>query len=361
MPEYLEYSLQFQRQMGPSDALILTYAGNYGYNEVLQNPWVNAGNGVFNDGLWTGSAGIGGWSQVGSFGSNEFGATPADPRFGKVTQFTNNAHSNYSGGMVTWKHSGHGFTGQLSYTYSHSLDMVSNGGTGEIFNGGSITNQLTPSLGAGNLNYSNSDYDIRHNLVGDGVYETPYKASNPVLNNLLGGWVIGGKGYWRTGEPFSVLNGGVLGGYPNLSGNTLTAEVKAPFFPANLTNTSRSAAHDCAYGTSTCLDVNQYVASGSQVEFGNLRRNQFSGPHYADVDAQVLKKIVHRERLAFELGADAYNLFNKVNFANPASDISTSSFGLIESAVAPPTSPYGSFQGAAVTQRLLVLHGRLTF
>ena len=29
--------------------------------------------------------------------------------------------------------------------------------------------------------------------------------------------------------------------------------------------------------------------------------------------------------------------------------------------VAPPTSPYGSFQGAAVTQRLMVIHGNLTF
>ncbi len=38
--------------------------------------------------------------------------------------------------------------------------------------------QLTPTLGAGNLNYSNSDYDIRNNLVGDMVYEEPYKAAN---------------------------------------------------------------------------------------------------------------------------------------------------------------------------------------
>lgn len=360
MPEYLEYSLQLQRQVSKTDAVILTYAGNYGYNEVIQNPWINAGTGVYNDGAWTGSTGIGGWSQIGTFGG--LPTTPADPRFGKITAYTNDAHSNYSGAMVTWKHSGHGITGQVSYTYSHSLDEISNGGVGLPFNGNtSLGNQLTPDMSADNLNYGNSDYDIRHNLVGDGVYTTPYKASNPILNNILGGWVIGGKGYWRTGVPFSVVNGAVLGGYPNLNGNSLTAQTMAPFEPVNLTNMSRNSAHDCAFGTSRCLDATQYVPAGSQNTFGNVRRNQFSGPHYADLDAQVLKKIVNRERLAFELGAEAYNVLNKVNFAAPANDDSSSAFGLITSAVAPPTSPYGSFQGAAVTQRLLVLHGRLTF
>ncbi len=39
VPEYLEYSLQIQRQLTRADAIIVTYAGNYGYNEVLPNPY----------------------------------------------------------------------------------------------------------------------------------------------------------------------------------------------------------------------------------------------------------------------------------------------------------------------------------
>lgn len=370
MPEYLEYSLQFQRQLGPSNAVILTYAGNYGYNEIIQNPWPNASVGTFQDGFWScinygvnctsNQNQVGGWAQLGTFGNGSIPTTPADPRFGKITEYTNDAHSNYNGAMITWKHSGHGLTSEASYTYSHSLDEVSNGGVGLPFGGAPILNQLTPDMTANNLNYSNSDYDVRHDLVGDGSYESPYSASNPVLKNILGGWVIGAKGYWRTGVPFSVTNGAILGGYPSL-GNTLTAEMANPFTTPTLTNTSRSYAHGCAFGTTRCLDVNQYVPAGSQNDFGNVRRNQFSGPHYADLDAQVLKKIVNHERFSFQLGADAYNVLNKVNFAPPVGDVSSGAFGLIESAVAPPTSPYGSFQGAAVTQRLFVLHGRVTF
>jgi hypothetical protein len=71
--------------------------------------------------------------------------------------------------------------------------------------------------------------------------------------------------------------------------------------------------------------------------------------------------LVTAEGLTIEIGANAYNVFNHVNFAPPVSDVSLSSFGQIQSAVAPPTSPYGSFQGAAVTQRLLQVHGKITF
>jgi hypothetical protein len=360
VPEYLEYSLQVQHQLTRNDAVVLTYAGNYGYNEVLVNPYQNAGNGIYGDGFWNGGT-LGQWTPAANgFGSAEFQATPPDPRFGKVTAFTNNGHSNYSGAMVTFKHNGHGLTGQMSYTYSHSLDDVSNGGlSAEPYNAGAVSYQVTPvMIGQKNLNYSNSDYDIRHNLVGDAVYEEPFKSSNPVLNNLAGGWVLGLKTYVRTGIPFSVTNGGVLGGDPNLGG-TLIAQLKSGLTPAVITNTSRSSAHGCAYALTTCLDITQF--NTNQSDFGTLRRNSFAGPHYADTDVQLLKKIVNRERFTFQIGANAYNVFNKVNFATPVSDVSLSNFGLITSAVAPPTSPYGSFQGAAVTQRLLQVHGKITF
>jgi Carboxypeptidase regulatory-like domain len=362
IPEYLEYSLQIERQLGRSDALILTYAGNYGYNEILQNPWINAGSGLFNDGFWTGSATVGGFGAngAGAFGSKEFGVTPPDPRFGRITSYTNDAHSNYNGGMVTFKHNGHGITGEVSYTYSHSLDMISNGGSGLGFNAGSLLGQLTPNLGAGNLNYSNSDYDIRNNLVGDAVYEEPFKSSHMLLNEVLGGWVLGTKAYWRSGEPFSITNGAVFGAYPNF-GSTLIAQLAPGVNVHSVTDLAPSSSHGCALGTTLCLAKSEFVDAGSQSDFGGLRRNSLYGPHYADVDMSLLKKLVQKERFTFQIGANAYNLFNKVNFAPPVGDVSSGAFGLITSAVSPPTSPYGSFQGAAVTQRLLQIHGRITF
>jgi len=70
---------------------------------------------------------------------------------------------------------------------------------------------------------------------------------------------------------------------------------------------------------------------------------------------------VKKEGVNFVVGAQAYNIFNHPNFGNPGSTLGTGNFGLITNTQAPPTSPYGSFQGAAVTQRLLVVTGKITF
>jgi hypothetical protein len=73
------------------------------------------------------------------------------------------------------------------------------------------------------------------------------------------------------------------------------------------------------------------------------------------------KDLFKREAMSFALGAQAYNVFNHANFSNPGGEVGTSGFGAITSVQAPPTSPYGSFQSAAVTQRVLVVTGKFTF
>jgi hypothetical protein len=351
VPEYLEFSLQVQRQLSRSDALIITYAGNYGYRGVLINPLLNASSGGYVDDAMGGS-----WQQVAPFAG--LAAAPPDPRFSRITEFTNNGRSNYSGGMISYKHNGHGLTGQLSYTYSHALDLVSNGGEGEPFNGGTISSQLTPSLTLGGLNYSNADYDIRNNLVGDAVYEEPFKSSNKLVDGVAGGWVMGLKTYYRGGEPFSITNGGVLGSFHTLGGS-LMPDLAPGVTRSMLTNPTGSNPHACI--DKSCMDVTQFGAYAGQADFGDLRRNALFGPHYVNTDVSLLKRIVKTEGVTVQIGANAYNIFNHANFASPVGDISSGAFGQITSAVAPPTSPYGSFQGAAVTQRVLQVHGKITF
>jgi len=344
--QYLEYSLQLQRQFGRRNGVSLTYAGNYGYREIIQNPYMNASTGIFDNAT-------GAWVSNGSLGG--LGATPPDPGFASVNAFTNNAHSNYSAAMVTYTHQGHGLTGHVSYTYSHALDMVSNAGVGnfEPYNSGTLAKQLTPTLGLGNLNYSNADYEIKNNLVGDMVYAEPYKVQNKLVNPLVSGWTVAAKEYYRSGEPFSVTNDNEIGGFQSMSGGNLMPQATV----SGLTNTCGSNPHTAV--NAACLGVSQYLSN--QTTFGNVRRNAFFGPHYADTDATLTKQIVKAEGFTFTLGAQAYNLFNHPNFGNPAGTIGDSSFGIISNTQAPPTSPYGSFQSAAVTQRVLVVNGKITF
>jgi outer membrane receptor protein involved in Fe transport len=357
-PEYLEFSLQLQRQLTRNDAIIITYAGNYGYDGVLLNPYVNAADGDFGAGTAANP-----WGAIGNLGG--LPATPPDPAFSKVVSYTNNGHANYNGGMISYKRNGYGVTGQISYTYSHSLDMISNGGEGLSFTGSSLGTQLSPTLGAGNLNYSNSDYDIRNNLVADLVYEEPYKSSNLVLNSLAGGWVLGGKTYYRGGEPFSLINS-TLGntGYTNLPGPFMVEKVSGV---GKLADTVASNPKAAVYnsGLGSCaqfvgFDSNCNGTANTQSTFGDVRRNTLYGPHYVDTDLSLLKKIVKTEGLTFSIGANAYNVFNKVSFGPPNGTVGPG-FGLIGAAVQAPTSPYGSFQGAVVTGRVLQVHGKITF
>jgi len=364
VPEYLEYNVQLQRQISRSDAIVVNYVGNYGYREVLQNGDLNASTGSF-----TNNATGGEWDNVGAFAN--LPVTPPDPRFSRVTAVTNNGHSNYNAGWISYKHTGHGVTGQVSYTYSHSLDLVSNGGVNQGFLGNSLAGQATPNLAVQNLNYASSDYDIRHNLVGDLVYEEPMKFSNKLLDGVAGGWILGAKTYYRGGEPFSIVNGYQLGGYHTMGGtfSPLLVDLAPGVTQSQLVNHSASNPHLCVF--SDCLDTDldiatqnhaaQFDAYNAQTDFGNLQRNQERGPHYVDTDLSVLKRIVKVEGFTFSIGANAYNVWNHANFAQPVNDISSGSFGEIVQAVAPPTSPYGSFQGAAVTQRLLQIHGKITF
>ena len=87
--------------------------------------------------------------------------------------------------------------------------------------------------------------------------------------------------------------------------------------------------------------------------FGTSSRNSFRGPKYFDTDMNISKKVSLREKMAFSFGADFYNILNHPNFANPSGNTGSGSFGQVLSTATPPSSPYGNFQGAAVSGRIV--------
>ena len=60
---------------------------------------------------------------------------------------------------------------------------------------------------------------------------------------------------------------------------------------------------------------------------GNLGRNTFRGPGFAQVDLSLSKKLRFSERLRGQLRLDSFNAFNRVNLSNPVTDLNTPSFG----------------------------------
>jgi hypothetical protein len=54
---------------------------------------------------------------------------------------------------------------------------------------------------------------------------------------------------------------------------------------------------------------------------GDLGRNAFSGPGFADFDLSVIKNIPLTERMKLQLRAEMFNLFNRINLASGAGSV----------------------------------------
>jgi hypothetical protein len=329
--KYLEWSFEIQHQFLTKNVFTVGYVGNHGYDVFVRNLKVN-GNAA---------SGFGGLPT-----------TAPDPRFRIVTDVSNNGWSNYSGLTASYRRAfGFGFQGQIGYTWSHALDTVSNGGLTLFFSGDSLTSQIDP-FSLRHLNYSNADYDIRHNLVADFVWELPMKSSNKIANNIFGGWSLSGKLFARSGTPFSVLNSRIPGQLSASVGGNVLATLLDP-------NIHTSCGH--ANIDTPCFTASEFATSATQTSFGNLPRNSFRAPGYTDFDTSLYKTIAIHERAKFILGASAFNVLNHPNFGSPAGNVAVGGLGLISNTVTPPTSAYGAFQGSAVSGRVLVLTGKFQF
>jgi hypothetical protein len=111
-----------------------------------------------------------------------------------------------------------------------------------------------------------------------------------------------------------------------------------------------------------CFSSGQFVPAGAATTFGTIPRNSFRGPGYFNSDLSLRKHFHFRERYTFMIGANAYNVLNHPNFANPVANLNAGSvLGRIQSTVNPPTSPYGAFAAAAVDARIVQIVSKFTF
>ena len=339
-----EWNLEVQRELNPTLVLTVNYVGNHSGRLPYENSWPNAYDEY---GLYPGVAGV--------------PAAAADNNYGTVQQVQSSAIANYDGLTVTLrKQFSHGLTAHFNYTWSHTLDEVSNGGFAPYgFNplGQSLLlSQLNPGSLAAN-NYGNADYDIRHLISADWVYAPSYRLSNGALNAALGGWQLAGKAFWHTGMPFSVLDANTaLGNF----GGSILGTYTAGGGPAQPGGCGVAAVN------TPCVNANAFVNAGAAT-FNNFTswstqtRNQFFGPHYFDMDISLYKGFKIREGMTLSVGVQAFNVFNHPNFAIPDNNLGDPTFGQVISMISTPTSPYGNFLGFDSSPRVAQITGRLVF
>ncbi len=348
-PKYTEWNVEVQRTIGSRTVVSANYVGNRGYDGLLFDPYTNAYNPSGFAGLPT---------------------APLDQRVANVSTLTNNGYSNYNGiTLSVQENMWHGFMGRFNYSYSHALDLVSNGGVlpyQDTFSQVSIESQINPQCLRCN-NYSNADYDLRHNITANYLYQMPFHSENRLVDTALGGWIMSGTIYFHTGFPFSLVDSGdfnqQLAGSNGIAGTLLAQPITA------VQNSCQSPGVQC-YSLAQFAGQPNPALTGpcnpclnpAPTGYGNAVRNTYRGPNYFNTDFSLRKNFRVTERMALQLGANAYNVLNHPNFQNPVNGTGNGAlFGQIVQTTSPPTTPYGAFAGSLASARILQVMAKFTF
>ena len=333
-PHTLEWSFEIQHEIDHHNMVTISYVGNHGYD--IQES-VNAN-------MYASSTSTKNYG--GPYGGLP-GAAP-DARFVTVTQYYSNGVSNYNSLTLQYRHVfSYGLTAQFHYTWSHDLGTIN------------YYNPFNLSNGYGSLGFDN-----RHQVAGDLLWNQPFKATNRFVNQLIKGWTVGMKMYVYSGAPFSVTDSKIATSVNSTGVLTPLADLVVPTAFNTNCNSSNAVGQPCLAKTDFATYPGSGISTPIQTDWGNISPNSFRGPGYFDIDGTLQRAFAIKERLKFTLGMQAYNVLNHPNFANPSSSnqsVTAGGFSTITSTLGPPTSIYGTGQGASVSGRLAVLTGTFTF
>jgi hypothetical protein len=374
-PYFMEWSLGIEHQFGTTASAHAQYVGTRAVNQPY-------------------STQVNGYQTVcqGCFAPFPY-MQPTDSRFGAVTQFSTGANSHYNGLQLTaMKRLGHGLQGQINYTWSRCMDTVSNGGFLQ-FSAGGI---LSPLPGELARDYGPCDYDIRHNLNGQYVYQLPVRVRNHSLGYALNGWQISGTAFWHSGVPFSVLSTPYSAINPITMQEEGIVQGSGPEFASLVPGVNPYCRH-CNLGVTQAGTIQwlnpdafvstvdsseqsingQIVPAGScnggdspqNCQFGNLGRNALRGPDFLWSDFYLTKWFALTEHVKLRFESQFFNVFNHPNFSLPSvvqagipgNPSTQTGFGALTSTTSPPTGLLGVGLGGDSTPRMIAFQARLEF
>lgn len=239
-------------------------------------------------------------------------------QFSSLYAWSSIGTSSYHAVQATLRHPfSHGFSADFNYTLSKSLDIGSeaersNEFSTDSFGGSGIQNSWNPKL-----NKAVSDFDTRHLVTLDWVYEMPFGRGRAVLGKanllmdaLVGGWQFSGLSRWASGLPFSVYEPGWSTDWQLEGAGVVTGKVK----------THRHIVNGVpqVFADNSASTINSGVYTGSPIrlpypgEAGS--RNVFRGDGYFDIDSSMGKTWIVHDEMKLKFAAEVYNVGNNVRF-----------------------------------------------
>jgi hypothetical protein len=258
------------------------------------------------------------------------------PQFNQVIEGTNDGRSYYDSMQASLSGRVKGLQMTGNFTWSKSMDNISvdpNGFTTPINNYNIAQNKAL------------SDFDRPFSFNFRGTYSLPfgkgraYFSSMPkILDEIFGGWDMGGLEIAQSGQPFSIYStyqtvpvSGVGYSYVNFSG------------PSTNIGSIDKTGNGVYYFTPA--QVAEFSAPAA-FSYGNTARNQFRNPPFFETDLSLVKSFHITEHHVFSLRGEAYNLFNHADFGFTGSSPTSES---ANTNITTPTT-FGKFSSTLGTQ-----------
>jgi carboxypeptidase family protein len=260
-------------------------------------------------------------------------------QFGTNIYISNQGSSSYDGMLVSLrKRFSQGLQFDFNYTWSHSID-----------NGSSVVNTVAGGLVCDLTNLrtcrGNSDFDIRHLVNANFIYELPFgrgrrfgSGASGWANQIIGGWEVTGIFTARSGLPFGTTTTAFPVGFNFNS--------PAAYNSSNVA-TLQEGIHDATNGTIQFFDNPTVVFDPTKPDQGVIRfphhgeignRNTFRGPSFWNLDTALLKnfKMPWSESQILQIRWESFNAFNHNSFGLPAVGITGATFGQITTSASAP-------------------------
>lgn len=229
------------------------------------------------------------------------------------------------------KNAGHGVSFLASYVYSKSLDGNSSfnmtGGSSQDVAGENDLAQDPFDLEA---EYGRSLFDQRQRFVFSYEWVLPtLRSQSAWARQALNGWQLNGILTLATGTPFTVYDStdvSLEGSAEEITGFS----ANRPDLISNPNNGPKTAQE--WFNIDAFQQLNPTTQAG---QFGTAGRNVAQMQGLGQLDFSLFKDFRFTESKALQFRAEFFNLFNRVNFGLPDSDISSPTFGQVESASPP--------------------------
>jgi hypothetical protein len=184
--------------------------------------------------------------------------------------------------------------------------------------------------------YGTGAYDQPYNSTTSFVWSLPFGRGHKwggnagrALDALIGGWQLSGINSLASGEPVTFIYAPAAAF--QVSGIQQDFRGANNYRPNVTCDPYASSPSITGWFNRDCV----VIPTDPSQPFGNAGRNTVRGPNYWSFDFAAVKRVALAGSSAVEVRLEAFNLFNRTNFAAPNGNRSAAGFGTITAAYDP--------------------------